>query len=108
MKNNKFFPEVNGNLGFGCMRLPMKSGSVDYDTFEGIQTDSNGAALYVHMGNTSSITIVIQDCAFRDNMAGVTEGLSYDGGAIFATSHNIAFQITGTNFTNCSASPGIL
>ncbi len=33
MKNNKFFPEVNGNLGFGCMRLPMKSGSVDYDTF---------------------------------------------------------------------------
>ena len=33
MKNNKFFPEVNGNFGFGCMRLPMKGGSVDYVTF---------------------------------------------------------------------------
>ncbi len=33
MENNKFFPEVHGNFAFGCMRLPMKSGSVDHDEF---------------------------------------------------------------------------
>ena len=26
---NMPFPEVKGNLGFGCMRLPMKDGEVD-------------------------------------------------------------------------------
>lgn len=30
---NKFFPEIYGNLGFGCMRLPMKGKEVDYDLF---------------------------------------------------------------------------
>ena len=30
---NKFFPEIHGNFGFGCMRLPMKDGQVDYDEF---------------------------------------------------------------------------
>ena len=30
---NKFFPEIHGNFGFGCMRLPMKDGKVDYDEF---------------------------------------------------------------------------
>ena len=33
MEQNKYFPEINGNLGFGCMRLPMKGGEVDYDEF---------------------------------------------------------------------------
>ena len=33
MFNNKFFPEVHGNLGFGCMRLPMKGSKVDYEQF---------------------------------------------------------------------------
>ena len=33
METSKFFPEIHGNFGFGCMRLPMKSGSVDYDEF---------------------------------------------------------------------------
>ncbi|MCR5793067.1 MAG: aldo/keto reductase [Lachnospiraceae bacterium] len=33
MKTNKFFPEINGNFGFGCMRLPMKGGKVDYEEF---------------------------------------------------------------------------
>ncbi|MBQ8470037.1 MAG: aldo/keto reductase, partial [Clostridia bacterium] len=32
MKNN-FFPEIKGNFGFGCMRLPMVDGKVDYDEF---------------------------------------------------------------------------
>lgn len=30
---NEHFPEINGNFGFGCMRLPMKEGEVDYDEF---------------------------------------------------------------------------
>ena len=33
MKNSKYFPEIHGNLGFGCMRLPMKGGQVDEDMF---------------------------------------------------------------------------
>ena len=33
MENSKFFPEIHGNFGFGCMRLPMKGGSVDYEEF---------------------------------------------------------------------------
>ena len=33
MQENRFFPEVHGNLGFGCMRLPMNGENVDYDEF---------------------------------------------------------------------------
>lgn len=33
MKINPFFPEIHGNFGFGCMRLPMKGGKVDYEEF---------------------------------------------------------------------------
>ena len=33
MVENRFFPEIKGNFGFGCMRLPMKDGRVDYDEF---------------------------------------------------------------------------
>ena len=33
MIENRFFPEIHGNFGFGCMRLPMRDGHVDYDTF---------------------------------------------------------------------------
>ena len=33
MENSRFFPEIHGNFGFGCMRLPMKGGSVDYEDF---------------------------------------------------------------------------
>ncbi len=33
MPENKFFPEIRGNFGFGCMRLPMKDGEVDYPRF---------------------------------------------------------------------------
>jgi len=29
IKQNSFFPEINGNFGFGCMRLPMKGEDVD-------------------------------------------------------------------------------
>ena len=33
MEQSRFFPEIHGNFGFGCMRLPMKGGQVDYDEF---------------------------------------------------------------------------
>ena len=33
MIKNSFFPEINGNFGFGCMRLPMAQGKVDYEEF---------------------------------------------------------------------------
>ena len=33
MKDSVFFPEIHGNFGFGCMRLPMQGGRVDYDEF---------------------------------------------------------------------------
>ena len=29
----KYFEEVKKNFGFGCMRLPMKDGEVDYPEF---------------------------------------------------------------------------
>ena len=33
MIENRFFPEIHGNFGFGCMRLPMKNGEVDHELF---------------------------------------------------------------------------
>ncbi|MBR0466966.1 MAG: aldo/keto reductase [Clostridia bacterium] len=33
MDNNKFFPEIKGNFGFGCMRLPMAEGKVSLKEF---------------------------------------------------------------------------
>ena len=30
---NKFFPEIHGNFGFGCMRLPMNGNKVDDEQF---------------------------------------------------------------------------
>ena len=33
MENSKFFSEIHGNFGFGCMRLPMNGNKVDYDEF---------------------------------------------------------------------------
>ena len=33
MVKNAFFQEINGNFGFGCMRLPMNGDEVDFDQF---------------------------------------------------------------------------
>ena len=33
MEKNRFFPEIRGNFGFGCMRLPMKNDEVDHEQF---------------------------------------------------------------------------
>ena len=31
METNRFFPEIHGNFGFGCMRLPQKDGEIDLE-----------------------------------------------------------------------------
>lgn len=31
MIDNRFFPEIHGNFGFGCMRLPTKQGEIDQE-----------------------------------------------------------------------------
>ncbi len=36
MVKNKFFPEIHGNFGFGCMRLPMLGEEVDLEQFKGM------------------------------------------------------------------------
>ncbi len=33
MEKNRFFPEIHGNFGFGCMRLPLIGEEVDLDHF---------------------------------------------------------------------------
>ena len=33
MEKSRFFPEINGNFGFGCMRLPMIDKDVDLKQF---------------------------------------------------------------------------
>ena len=33
MQVNRFFSEIHGNFGFGCMRLPMKNNEVDHELF---------------------------------------------------------------------------
>ena len=34
MITNRFFPEIHGNFGFGCMRLPMNGEEVDLKQME--------------------------------------------------------------------------
>lgn len=34
MINNKFFPEIHGNFGFGCMRLPEIGDKIDIEQFK--------------------------------------------------------------------------
>ena len=43
MTANKFFPEIHGNFGFGCMRLPMKDGEVDLELFSAMADAFVGA-----------------------------------------------------------------
>ncbi len=33
MQKNSFFPDMHGNFGFGCMRLPMQGDEVDHEAF---------------------------------------------------------------------------
>ena len=45
MITNPFFPEIHGNFGFGCMRLPMKDGQVDKEEFSRMADDFITAGL---------------------------------------------------------------
>ena len=60
---NKFFPEIKGNFGFGCMRLPMKDGKVDHEQFcEMVDTFIAGGFNYfdtahVYIGGQSETAI---------------------------------------------------
>ncbi|MBQ9879475.1 MAG: aldo/keto reductase [Clostridia bacterium] len=69
MKENPFFPEIHGNFGFGCMRLPMKDGRVDYDEFIRMADAFTGAGFnyfdtaHGYIGGQSETAI--RDCVAR-------------------------------------------
>lgn len=66
MVKNKFFDEIHGNFGFGCMRLPMKNDEVDYDEFSKmIDTFINAGLNYfdtAHGYISGKSEIAIRDC----------------------------------------------
>ncbi len=69
MKNNKFFPEIYGNFGFGCMRLPMKGDKVDYELFCRMTDEFIGAGFnyfdtaHGYIGGKSELAI--RDCVAK-------------------------------------------
>lgn len=69
MQQNKFFPEIHGNFGFGCMRLPMKGGQVDYDEFTKMADAFTGAGFnyfdtaHGYIGGQSETAI--RDCVSK-------------------------------------------
>ena len=69
MEKNRFFPQINGNFGFGCMRLPMKEGEVDYDSFCRMADDfiSSGLNYFdtAHGYINGKSETAIRDCVAR-------------------------------------------
>ena len=69
MQQSTFFPEINGNLGFGCMRLPRKGGQVDYDEFTKMSDAFTGAGFnyfdtaHGYIGGQSETAI--RDCVAK-------------------------------------------
>jgi len=69
MVQNRFFPEIRGNFGFGCMRLPMKNGEVDYGQFTEMADAFLGAGLnyfdtaHGYIGGKSETAI--RDCVAK-------------------------------------------
>ena len=69
MKNSSFFPEIRGNFGFGCMRLPMKDGQVDYAEFRRMADAFTGAGFnyfdtaHGYLGGKSETAI--RDCVAK-------------------------------------------
>ena len=69
MVQNRHFPEIHGNFGFGCMRLPMADGHVDYDEFNRMADAFIGAGLnyfdtaHGYLGGQSETAI--RDCVAK-------------------------------------------
>ena len=69
MIQNPFFPEIHGNFGFGCMRLPMKDGKVDYDEFTRMADEFTSSGLnyfdtaHGYIGGQSETAI--RDCVAK-------------------------------------------
>ena len=69
MVQNKFFPEIHGNFGFGCMRLPMQGGKVDYAEFRCMADAFTGAGFnyfdtaHGYLGGQSETAI--RDCVAK-------------------------------------------
>ena len=69
MITNPFFPEIHGNFGFGCMRLPMKDGQVDKEEFSRMADDFITSGLnyfdtaHGYLGGLSEMAI--RDCVVK-------------------------------------------
>ena len=69
MITNPFFPEIHGNFGFGCMRLPMKDGQVDKEEFSQMADDFITSGLnyfdtaHGYLGGLSETAI--RDCVVK-------------------------------------------
>ena len=69
MITNPFFPEIHGNFGFGCMRLPMKDGLVDKEEFSRMADDFITSGLnyfdtaHGYLGGLSETAI--RDCVVK-------------------------------------------
>lgn len=69
MITNPFFPEIHGNFGFGCMRLPMKNGQVDKEEFSRMADDFIASGLnyfdtaHGYLGGLSETAI--RDCVVK-------------------------------------------
>ena len=69
MITNPFFPEIHGNFGFGCMRLPMKDGQVDKEEFSRMADDFITSGLnyfdtaHGYLGGLSETAI--RDCVVK-------------------------------------------
>ena len=69
MITNPFFPEIHGNFGFGCMRLPMKDGQVNKEEFSRMADDFIASGLnyfdtaHGYLGGLSETAI--RDCVVK-------------------------------------------
>ncbi len=62
MEKSKWFPAIHGNFGFGCMRLPVKGGQVDYDEFA--EGHIPGATSEWYYGPDYELGILIKKCRY--------------------------------------------
>ena len=65
MQESRFFPEIHGNFGFGCMRLPMRDGQVDYGQFQRM-ADAFVAAGFNYFDTAHGYINGLSETAIRD------------------------------------------